>query len=84
MNWTPNEKQKLFMETLKNAKKPLTLHQASKIAGVEFKTGSTNPLITKKMVVGEKVDIDCNVVEIETGEVLGTTKKKVMAYSLVE
>ena len=48
--WKPNEKQVLFMETLKGSKEPMTLAEISKVAGVEIKSGSINCLISKGLV----------------------------------
>ena len=51
-NWTPNETQKKFMAVLKDLPdgEALTLAEISKRAGVEFKTGSINSLLTKGLV----------------------------------
>ena len=48
--WKPNEKQVLFMETLKGSKEPMTLAEVSKVAGVDIKSGSINCLISKGLV----------------------------------
>lgn len=48
--WKPNEKQVLFMETLKGSKEPMTLAEISKVAGQEIKSGSINCLISKGLV----------------------------------
>ena len=80
--WTPNPVQTKFLETLKGSETPLTLAQASKIAGVEFKSGATNTLVSKELVIAEDLVIECNLVSIETGEKVGHTKKKVKAYHL--
>lgn len=49
-NWTPNEKQQLFIKTLKGSD-GMTLKQASAAAGIDFATGTINPLVTKGLVV---------------------------------
>lgn len=38
--WTPNEKQKAFLDILANADKPMTLAEINEKAGMEIKTGS--------------------------------------------
>lgn len=43
--WTPNDKQKAFLEVLGNADKPMTLAEISKACGMEIKTGSINGLL---------------------------------------
>lgn len=43
--WTPNEKQKAFLEILANADAPMTLAEISAKAGMEIKTGSINGLL---------------------------------------
>lgn len=47
---------KALIETLKNAKEPITLAEASKLAGIEFKTGHLSSGRTDKLieVAGEK------------------------------
>lgn len=58
MEWTPNANQKKFLEVL--SKEPHTLAELSKLAGVEFKTGSVNALVNKGLVVhGEDQQIVC-------------------------
>ena len=60
MEWTPNANQKKFLEVLSN--EPHTLAELSKLAGVEFKTGSVNPLVKKGLVShGEDKVITCPV-----------------------
>lgn len=83
-NWQPNEKQKLVLGVLEKSEKPLTLAEISKELGQEIKTGTTNTLITKHLISGEVVDIACNIVAVETGEVVGHMTKHVNAYSLVK
>lgn len=49
-NWSPNEKQKLFIKTLEGSD-GMTLKQASVAAGIDFATGTINPLVSKGLVV---------------------------------
>lgn len=48
--WKPNEKQQLFMETLKGSKEPMTLAEICAKAGQDIKTGSINCLVAKGLV----------------------------------
>lgn len=83
--WTPNEKQQSFLKVLKEADgKGLTLREASKIAGIEFKTGSLNILTKKGLVQTEDCEIACEVVIAGTTEVIGTCKKTFKVYKLAE
>lgn len=43
--WTPNEKQKAFLDILANADAPMTLAEISAKAGMEIRTGSINGLL---------------------------------------
>lgn len=83
--WTPNEKQAKFMDLLKSHADGLTLAQASKMLGEEIKSGSINTLLPngKNLVRTEDSVIQCNLVAIDTGEVVGTAKKSVKKYFLV-
>ena len=83
--WTPNDKQVKFMDLLKDHADGLTLAQASKMLGEEIKSGSINALLPngKNLVRTEDCVIQCNLVEIETGEIVGTAKKPVKKYFLV-
>jgi hypothetical protein len=81
-NWQPNEKQKLFMETLKGSETPLTLAEVSEIVGQEIKSGSINTLIGKGLVVTQDTEIECLIVRKDNGKVVGSTKKVVKAYAL--
>ena len=71
-NWTPNEKQQLFIKTLKGSD-GMTLKQASAAAGIEFATGTINSLTTKGLVqiLGET-------------EMVVETKRKVKVYKLAQ
>ena len=82
--WEPNEKQKAFMELLKNNPDGLTLASASKILGYDLKSGTTNPLISKGLIVGENIEIKCNLVAIDTNEIVGHANKPVKRYKLAE
>ena len=80
--WQPNDKQKLFMETLKGSETPLTLAEVSEIVGQEIKSGSINTLIGKGLVVTQDTEIECLIVRKDNGKVVGSTKKSVKAYAL--
>lgn len=85
VKWTPNEKQAKFLEILGSASAPLTLAEASEIAGFEFKTGTTNPLIAKGLVSVEDTEFECLIVKADdTKKVVGKTRKSVKAYQLVK
>ena len=83
--WKANDKQVKFMDLLKDHADGLTLAQASKMLGEEIKSGSINALLPngKNLVRTEDCVIQCNLVEIETGEIVGTAKKSVKKYFLV-
>ena len=83
--WKANDKQVKFMDLLKDHADGLTLAQASKMLGEEIKSGSINALLPngKNLVRTEDCVIQCNLVEIETGEIVGTAKKPVKKYFLV-
>lgn len=83
--WKANDKQVKFMDLLKENPSGLTLAQASKMLGEEIKSGSINALLPngKNLVRTEDCVIQCNLVEIETGEIVGTAKKPVKKYFLV-
>lgn len=83
--WTPSEKQAKFLEILGSSSEPLILAEVNAIAGFEFKTGTTNPLITKGLVSAEDTEFDCLIVRADnTKKIVGTTKKRVKAYKLVK
>lgn len=51
MNWTPNEKQNKVIDFLKSNKgHAFTLAEISNAIGVELKTGTSNPLVTKGLI----------------------------------
>lgn len=81
--WEANEKQKLFLKTLKEADRAMTLADVSELVGQEIKSGSITPLITKGLVQTEDVSYECDIVRKDNGKVVGSTKKTVKAYSLV-
>ena len=73
-NWTPNGKQKEFIDLLKDNENGLTLHEVNEILGYtgtekEIKSGSINCLVTKGLVEsdGER-------------EIQVTVKRKVKVY----
>lgn len=85
--WTPNDKQKAFLEALRKATadgKGLTLREVSKQVGFEVKSGTINALIKKGLVQTEDVEVACEIVAMDTREVMGTCKKTFKAYSLVK
>jgi len=55
--WTPNEKQKQFIDYLKGSESGLTLRDIEKNYNIKFATGTINTLVSKGLVniVGEKV-----------------------------
>ena len=81
-NWQPNEKQKLFMDTLRGSDGPLTLAEVSEIVGQEIKSGSINTLIAKGLVITSDTEYECLIVRKDNGKVVGSTKKSVKAYAL--
>jgi hypothetical protein len=83
-NWKPNEKQTLFLNALKEADGGLTLAEVSKIVGVEIASGSINTLISKGMVQTEPVTYECHIVRKDNGDIVGSTKKTVKSYKLVD
>ncbi len=73
-SWKPSETQKKFMEVLESGE-CLTLAQISERAGVDFKTGSINALLTKGLVEhGEDVIV----------EVVRVRKEPKKTYKLVK
>lgn len=58
MEWKPNATQTKFLEVV--GAEPHTLAELSQLAGVEFKTGSVNPLVKKGLVAhGEDKEVVC-------------------------
>lgn len=84
--WTPNDKQKAFLEALSKTAdgKGLTLREVSKQVGFEVKSGTINALIKKGLVQTEDIEVACEIVTVDTHEVIGTCKKTFKAYSLVK
>ena len=70
--WTPNETQKLFLETVK-ANPNCTLAELSEIAGVKFTSGCINTLVAKGLVNNENEK-----------EVIVQAKRSVKVYSVIE
>lgn len=82
--WSPNDKQKQFLEVLKGAESPMTLAEVSEVVGYEVKSGSINTLIGKGLVVTNDTEIECLIVRKDNGKVVGQTKKVVKAYALAQ
>ena len=70
--WSPNETQKLFLETVK-ANPNCTLAELSEIAGVKFTSGCINTLVAKGLVNNENEK-----------EVIVQAKRSVKVYSVIE
>ena len=70
--WEPNEKQKLFLETVK-ANPGCTHAELSEIAGVKFTSGCINTLVDKGLINNENEK-----------EVIVQAKRKVKVYSVIE
>lgn len=83
-NWTPNETQKRFMEILGENPDGMTLREIKSKYGVEFKTGSTNTLLTKGLVkvADGKREFDADIVY--NGEVIGHKHYADTVYVLVK
>jgi hypothetical protein len=79
--WEMNDKQKAFVEVLKDYENGITLFEL-KLAGKEFKAGSINTLTGKGIVeiVGER-EFACDIVF--NGTVVGKTTKSGKIYKLV-
>ena len=63
--WSPNDKQKQFLEVLKGAESPMTLAEVSEVVDYEVKSGSINTLISKEIVSTCDLEIKVKVVETE-------------------
>lgn len=75
-NWTMNETQKAFIETLKAVGGASTLLEIEAIQGKKFATGSINTLVSKGLVATEDITIECKVVETYTfGKTIYTREK---------
>lgn len=75
-NWTMNETQKAFIETLKAMGGTATLLEIEATQGKEFATGSINTLISKGLVATEDTTIKYKIVETFTfGETIYTKEK---------
>ena len=68
--WTMNETQKNFINLLKEYPNGVTLLELKLEKGIEFKTGSINTLIAKKLVTAteEKEFYDINFIFTNTAE----------------
>lgn len=81
--WTPNEKQQAFIKALASHDSPITLLELRVLDGLDFASGSINPLITKGFVaVLEDKIFPCDVVYNDI--VVGHTTKKGKPYMLTE
>lgn len=76
-NWTPNEKAKTILACLAKAEKPMTLAEISKEVGFEVKTGTTNTLVSKGLMI-------CHKDAIEKVCPCCKRKSKVSTYELVK
>ena len=80
--WEMNDKQKAFLEALKANGGKATLFELNYFKGCDFKSGSINALIKKKLVTAdEEVEYTCDVVY--NGVKVGTVKKTAKVYALV-
>lgn len=81
--WQPNETQKNFISILEGYPEGITLLELKLEKGIEFKTGSINTLIAKKIVTAtEEKEFSCDVVY--NGKVIGHCTKKGKVYRLVK
>ena len=80
--WTMNETQKNFIDLLKEYPNGVTLLELKLEKGIDFKTGSINTLITKKLVTAtEEKELSCDIVY--NGQIVGHCTKKGKIYKLV-
>ena len=80
--WTMNETQKNFIDLLKEYPNGVTLLELKLEKGIEFKTGSINTLIAKKLVTTtEEKEFSCDIVY--NNHVVGHCTKKGKIYKLV-
>jgi len=79
--WEMNDKQKAFLEALKENGGKATLFELNYFKGYDFKSGSINTLINKGIVTAdEEVTFDCDV--IYNGVKVGSVKKTAKVYAL--
>lgn len=81
-NWQPNEKQKRFLEILKNHPEGISLYDVEAKYGEKFATGTINPLKTKGLTMTEEVTYECKILRADNDQVVGKTTKKVSLYKL--
>ena len=81
-NWSMNDKQKKFVEILKENPEGISLYGIESKYGIKFATGTINVLKTKGITTSEEVAYECNVVRVDNGQVVGKTFRKVSLYKL--
>lgn len=81
-NWSMNDKQKKFVEILKENPEGISLYDIESKYGIKFATGTINVLKTKGTTTSKKVVYECNIVRVDNGQVVGKTSKKVSLYKL--
>lgn len=83
--WTPNEKQKDFLEVLGNYSEPVTLAQIESDTGKKFATGTINVLVTRGLVT--TTDSEIEFVEVLASDhnkvISGVRRKSVKAWAKV-
>lgn len=77
--WTPNEKQREFLEILKNYTEGATLKDIELDTGKVFKTGTVNALVSKGVI--KTTDKEVLVDLTYRGVVIGTVKKVWKVYT---
>lgn len=81
--WTPNPTQQRFMEILKENPDGMTFREIKSKYGIEFKTGTTNTLLSKKLVAKADFTRDFVADIIYNGEKLGEKPYHDTVYVLV-
>lgn len=80
--WTMNDNQKAFVAALAANGGKATLFELNYLKGFNFKTGTINVLVKKGIITAdEEATYECDVVY--NGAVVGTVKKTVKVYALV-
>lgn len=77
--WTPNEKQREFLEILENYTEGATLKDIELDTGKVFKTGTVNALVSKGVI--KTTDKEVLVDLAYRGVVIGTVKKVWKVYT---
>lgn len=82
--WTPNEKQKDFLEILSNYSEPVTLAQIESDTGKKFATGTINTLVSRNLVITSDTEIEfIEVLASDHNKVIsGIRRKTVKAWKL--